>query len=362
MRGGSAYLGGGRYIQQDNAAALLGTELRLRACRKAFIVGGSKSLGVSRERIGAGLREEGVEYVMEEFAGHCTIEKCTEVRKRAAAAGCDVIVGVGGGKVLDTAKYVADQMNAPVVTVPTSAATCAAYAVLSVIYSESGDVLYSTFHGREVQTVLVDMELIVHHCPARMLAAGIADSAAKYPEILFSTKYAAEWEKSVLPAAALALAKFNWDELEARGPQAVRDVAGGRNSADVEDCVCQSIALTATVSSLVSGGRQLAIAHTFYDAICKHFKEQQRTFLHGEIVSAGIPLQMYVNGADGEAMDRARKFLRAVGTPVCLRDLGIDGSADNIDIIFSYISRNMELGQDRMTARVRNGLEQLAAR
>jgi len=56
------------------------------------------------------------------------------------------------------------------------------------------------------------------------------------------------------------------------------------------------IALTGTVSSLMSGGRQLAISHALYDAVCKHFKEQQRSFLHGEIVSAGIALQLHVNG------------------------------------------------------------------
>jgi glycerol dehydrogenase len=228
-----------------------------------------------------------------------------------------------------------------------------------VIYATNGDVLRSTFHQREVQAVLVDMDLLVRHCPPRMLAAGIADAAAKYPEIAFSIDYAPDWEKSVLPSAALALAKFNWDAFEQKGAQAVQDVQGGKNTGAVEDCVCQSIAVTGTVSSLVSGGRQLAIAHTLYDGVCKHFKDQQRAFLHGEIVSAGIPLQLHVNGAESAEVARACAFLAGLGTPVRLSDLGIPPTPQNLETLCHYICRSMDLSTDWMRARVRTGLESL---
>lgn len=359
MRNGSPYLGGGRYIQHEDAAGLVGAELKRRGQRRAFILGGRTALSVALPKIEAGLKEEHVGYRIEPFSGHCILDTCSRLRRRAEEADAEAIVGVGGGKALDTAKLVADQMNLPVVTVPTSAATCAAYAVLSVIYAGNGDVLRSTFHQREVQAVLVDMELLVRHCPPRMLAAGIADAAAKYPEIAFSIAYAPDWEKSVLPAAALALARFSWEAFEQKGAQAVRDVRAGRNSGEVEDCVCQSIAVTGTVSSLVSGGRQLAIAHTLYDGVCKHFKEQQTAFLHGEIVSAGIPLQLHVNGADPAEVERARAFLSALGTPVRLSDLGIPPTPQHLETLSDYICRTMELSADWMRERVRTGLESI---
>jgi len=139
-------------------------------------------------------------------------------------AGAEVIVGVGGGKALDTAKCVADDMNARVVTVPTSAATCSACACMSVIYSEDGDILSNAFHHREPYVVLVDMDILTRHCPPRMLASGIADAAAKYPEIAFSLEPSWDWEKSVLSFAGLTLAKFNWEVFEQKGAKAVRDV------------------------------------------------------------------------------------------------------------------------------------------
>ncbi len=362
MRKGNPYLGGGRYIQNKGASALLGSELKRLGATRAFILGGHTALSIALGRIEPGLNEESIAYSIEEFAGHCTIEKCGSLREKAAAFGADMIVGIGGGKALDTAKMVANGMNLGVVTIPTSAATCAAFAVLSVIYAANGDVQYIAFLDREVQCVLVDTNIMVSHCPARMLASGIADAVAKYPEIAFSMDYSADWEKSVLPSAALTLSKFTWDLFEKTGAKAIADVREMKHSAEVEDVLCTGVALTGTVSSLISGGRQLAVAHTFYDGVCKHFKAQQKRFLHGEIVSAGILLQLHVNRAEPEQIDRTRTFLRSLGTPVSLFDLGIEPGPGNIDPIFTYIRDTMNLGEDWMNGRLRSGLEGILAR
>jgi len=231
--------------------------------------------------------------------------------------------------------------------------------ILSVVYNDNGDVLYSVFHNREVASVLVDMEILTSHCPTRMLAAGIADALAKFPEIAFSMEYASDWEKTVLPSAALVLSKHNWDLFFQKGKKALEDAKTGKLSPELEDVVCAGIALTGTVSSLVSGGRQLAVAHSFYDSICKNFKQQQRKFLHGEIVSAGILLQMLVNGMESAQIDETRNFLSSIGTPVSLRDLDIEPTSFNIDAIYTYIRTTMNLLEGWMTERLRAGLNGL---
>lgn len=362
MRNGNPYLGGGRYIQTENAAGLVGPELKRYGAKRAFILGGRTALSIALDRFEAGIKAENIDYLVEEFQGHCTLKKVVALREKAEKYGADMIVGVGGGKVLDTAKLLADNMNLGVITVPTSAATCAAFAVLSVVYSDDGDVLYSVFHNREVASVLVDMEILASRCPPRMLASGIADALAKYPEIAFSMEYAADWEKTVLPSTALVLSKHNWDLFFQKGSAALEDAVAHRGTVELEDTVCAGIALTGTVSSLVSGGRQLAVAHSFYDAVCKNFKAQQSKFLHGEIVSAGILLQMIVNGMDSDQIKKTREFLISLGTPVCLRDLDIEPLSANIETIYSYIRTTMNLTEPWMTQRLRLGLEGMLSR
>jgi len=362
MRNGNPYLGGGRYIQTEKAAGLLGVELKRYGAKRVFILGGRTALSIASPRFEAGVRAEGIDFLVEEFQGHCTLKKCAKVREKAEKYGADMIVGVGGGKALDSTKLVADDMGLSVITIPTQAATCAAFAVLSVVYSDEGDVLYSPCHDCEVQSVLVETHTIATQCPPRMFASGVADALAKYPEIAFSMDFATDWEKTVLPSTALALSKHTWDLFLTKGEKALNDIKAKKASVDAEDVLCAAVALTGTVSSLVSGGRQLAVAHSFYDSVCKNFKAQQKKFLHGEIVSAGIPLQMLGNGMDVAQIESVIKFLRSIGTPVSLRDLDIEPTAANVDAIFDYIKTTMNLGEAWMIERLRSGLEGLLSR
>ena len=69
--------------------------------------------------------------------------------------------GIGGGRIIDIAKAAGDMADASIFTIPTSAATCAAYAVLYVVYGEDGNVDHSGFLNHEISGVIVDMDLVV---------------------------------------------------------------------------------------------------------------------------------------------------------------------------------------------------------
>ena len=82
-----------------------------------------------------------------------------------------------------------------------------------------------------------------------MFAAGIADALAKYPEVDFSMIYSTDWEKSVLPALALDVAKFNTQKYFASGLEALEDVRNGKATEVMEDILCTNIVLTGMVSA-----------------------------------------------------------------------------------------------------------------
>ena len=74
--------------------------------------------------------------VYESFNGECSRSEIDRVGNAFKASGCDMIVGIGGGKIHDTAKAAAFYAGVPVAIVPTIASTDAPCSALSVIPAE----------------------------------------------------------------------------------------------------------------------------------------------------------------------------------------------------------------------------------
>ena len=125
-------------------------------------------------------------------AANATYEKdCSEaalaaLNQAADGHGADFIIGVGGGKALDSAKLLAHQRQIPIATVPTSAATCAGWTALSNVYSDEGAFLYDVGLPRCPDMIVLDYDLVAT-APQRTLVAGIGDAIAKWYEASVSS-------------------------------------------------------------------------------------------------------------------------------------------------------------------------------
>ena len=114
------------------------------------------------------------------FTGHCSER---DVAGLVQASGDDraVVIGVGGGALLDSAKVLARRLGVPLVAIPTIAATCAAWTPLSVWYSDAGQALNFELFDDANFLVLVEPRIILN-APAEYLLAGIGDTLAKWYE------------------------------------------------------------------------------------------------------------------------------------------------------------------------------------
>ena len=68
------------------------------------------------------------------FGGACTMQAMETLAAQLAPLKPDFLVGMGGGKAIDTAKGVADAMKLPLVSMPTLVSICAPITALSVVY------------------------------------------------------------------------------------------------------------------------------------------------------------------------------------------------------------------------------------
>ena len=290
-------VGAGRYIQCHGALKRAGEEMVFFG-KKAYLLYGDQMVkGKTSQVLEKSLRGSGITFQSEIFEGPSTEKSFGDVAARVRESGAEIVAGIGGGRIIDIAKAAGDMADVSIFTIPTSAATCAAYAVLYVVYGEDGNVDHSGFLNHEISGVIVDMDLVVNDCPRRYFVSGIVDAMAKKPEFSFTMAHLKDEGMIATSEIATKIADFTYSKYMRDTRQALRDFADKKDSMLLDDMVNMNIMLTGMVSDLSTGGKQLAVAHNFYDAICCMHKDVRKKYLHGEIVAMALPLQLAVNGS-----------------------------------------------------------------
>jgi glycerol dehydrogenase len=348
-------IGAGRYLQGRGYLTKLGDEI-LRLGDSALIVGGETALSLTRITIEAGTLGRCKKYEFVTHKGTCNDEDAQVLAARAAAEGYNVIVGIGGGVICDFAKLVAHFAALPVINVPTSSATCAAYTPLSVRYNKEGKTVGSMHYGREVNCVLVDTE-IVSRQPVRLFLAGVFDSLAKFVEI----KQRFDGDNTECPLGldyAYVMSKYSYDLLRTKADRGIADMAAGIESADVENLIFTAVAATGVISGIARGSNQTALAHKFYEITRTCFPTESRGYLHGEIVGVGLLLQNHYNGEE-ENNRELLALMKKYGMPHCISDVGVEATRETLEDYCERLFRStaVEEKTDAVRAKLMESLE-----
>jgi glycerol dehydrogenase len=282
-----------------------------------YFIGGSTALSIIREEISASLRERSLKYHFEEFQGDCTRLKAEELSEKARKFGAQVIVGVGGGRAIDTAKAVSHELDSRLVIIPTVASNDAPCSSLSVQYNEQHMFDRFLILKRNPDVVLVDSKIIAES-PTRYFVAGMGDALATWFEAFTCTKSSAKnLSGGLATQAALNLAKLCCDTLMKYGISAKLAVD--------QNVVTPAVEMVIEANILLSGlgfeSAGLAAAHGIQDGI--HALEGTEKALHGELVAFGTIAQLVMENYEKEEIDRVITFCNAVGLPVTLRQLGV---------------------------------------
>ena len=342
IREKSFRIGSGRYLQEPGILKTLGTEV-LRLGKAPFIVGGKTALSLTRDTIKESLDATCPYYRIEEHLATCNDDDAKALAKLALSGGYDVIVGVGGGVIMDFAKMVAHFAALPIINVPTSSATCAAYTPLSVRYTKEGRTVGSFHHESEVNAVLVDTAIIATE-PPRLLLAGVFDAMAKFLEI----KHRYHEEDTEYPLGldfAYALSKRSYKDLVQKTETALCDMQNGKLSEAVEQVIFDTIAVTGVISGIARGSNQCALAHKFYENTRVLFSKESKEYLHGELVGVGLILQNRYNDED-DRNEEIASLMKKYNMPNRISDVGISSSDECLYDYFNALKNSSSIDKD----------------
>lgn len=307
---GRVVRGAGALVQSGEAIARFG--------HRPLIVGGDRSLKATLPILQPLLKQHQREFAVANYPPHCSEASLANLRQAAANHQADFIIAAGGGKVLDAAKLVAHQSDLPIVTIPTSAATCAAWTALSNVYSDEGGFLYDVSLARCPDLLILDYELILSATP-RTLVAGIGDAIAKWYEASVSSGHSQE----TMVIAAVQQARVLRDILFQKSSLALEE-PGGETWREVVDATV----LLAGVIGGIGGARcRTVAAHAVHNGLT-HLQACHKT-LHGEKVAFGILVQLRLeegilgNQLAASARQQLLKFYEEIGLPKTLGDLGL---------------------------------------
>jgi glycerol dehydrogenase len=280
-------------------------------------------LSFTRETIEQSFSDQEATLTFETFRGECSKQEVNRLQTIAKENQIDVIVGVGGGKTLDTAKAVAFYSNLPVVIVPTIASTDAPCSALSVLYTEEGVFDEYLILPKNPDIVLVDTQ-IVANAPARLLAAGIGDALATYVEARACYEAnATPMAGGTITKAAITLAELCQKILFEDGLKAFLAVEQNIVTKAVENIVEANTYLSGV--GFESGG--LAAAHAIHNGFT--VIDDPHHLYHGEKVAFGTITQLVLENRSIEEIQKYIAFCAELGLPVTLEDMGITEDIDS---------------------------------
>jgi glycerol dehydrogenase len=294
--------------------------------KSPLILGRGINTNNLREKIFIDLKNQDLSVNSANLQFDCCYEDISRVENIILKNNNDAVIAAGGGKVLDSGKYIAEALNIPCITVPFSASTCAGWTALSNIYTKDGQFIKDVALGSCPKLLVYDHKFI-QTAPSRTLASGIADALAKWYESSITSSTIDDG----LVQQAIQISRVLRDQLLIDGEKAFKGQyeknLSWRNT--VEAC-----GLTAGLVGGIGGEKcRTAAAHAIHNAITQIITPHK--FLHGEIVGVGLLLQLRLeemknnNKLADQSIKQLLVLMKELNLPTTIAQLGINVFENN---------------------------------
>ncbi|MBU3131072.1 glycerol dehydrogenase [Clostridium gasigenes] len=320
-----------KYVQGEDELLNLGYFVKTFG-KSGLLIAHKDDVARIKEKLDITSEKFGITFVESGFKGECSRQEVERLQQIAKENKCDCIIGLGGGKAIDTAKCVAE--GDALIIVPTIAATDAPTSHSAVLYTPEGAFDDYAYFKQSPSVVLVDTTVIAK-APTRFLVSGMGDALSTYFEAR-ATSNSYSNVNAGLPCGvregvcgsaigtntALALAKLCYETLMMDGVKAKAASDCNLVTPALENIIEANILLSGL--GFESGG--LAGAHAIHDGLT--ILEGTHKYFHGEKVAFGTIAQLVLENSKTEEINEVLDFCLEVGLPVCLEDIGVDSITD----------------------------------
>ncbi|MCE9651948.1 MAG: iron-containing alcohol dehydrogenase [Nitrosarchaeum sp.] len=297
----------------------------LNKSKKVSLISGVNVTKIVKKKIENSLKSSKIKFVWH-MSGDNTITAINQIQKDVEKDESDLIVGIGGGRSVDTAKMIAYNLSKPFVSVPTAASHDGmASPFVSVIGDKPHSIVASAPLG-----VFVDID-VIRKAPAKLLASGCGDLIANIIAVKdwqLGHEKTGEYYGRYSADLALMSAKIVMENSSyyAKNGLDVRIIVEALISAGVASCIAGS-------SRPCSGAE-----HLFSHALDKIAPGRG---LHGEKCGIGSIMMAKLQGQDWK---KIAKTLKDVGAPTSAKQIGLKS-----DEIVSALMIAQELRPERYT-------------
>ena len=308
-----------KYVQGRNLLCEAGTFIS-QVGKSPLILWDARVKSVLGGRLLTSLEKSGMKISEVEFKGDSTKAEAARVAQIAKEYGTDMIVGVGGGKTLDTAKAAAHTAGTKMISCPTMASTDSPTSSYTVWYDENGACTGFESWGVNPDLVLVDSQAIAE-APVRAFVAGMGDALSTWVEAeVVQTTRGQNLAGGRSTLVAMAIARLGYDTLMEFGVEAKRAVELKTVTPAVEKIIETNILMSGL------GFESCGVATAHMIANCLPGFPECHGLMHGEEVAFGIISQLCLD--ENMSTEEAYKiidFMIAIGLPVTFAEIGLTG-------------------------------------
>lgn len=322
-----AFISPSKYVQGENELLNLGFYIKSLG-ESALVIGNPDDINRVQDKLDQTSKHFGITLHLADFGGEATREEVKRLKKLAKEKGADVIVGLGGGKAIDTSKTVANGHN--LIVCPTIAATDAPTSHSAVLYTEDHHFDDYAYFIQNPSVVLMDTTVIAQ-APTRFLISGMGDALATYYEARATRRsnsnvnaglpngfHSGDTEPAKGTIASITLARVCYETVLESGYNAKMACDNNVVTPALENIVETNTLLSGL--GFESGG--LAAAHAIYNGLT--VLNGPHNYFHGEQVAFTTFVQLILEDATTEEIEELLDFSLSVGLPVSLADLDVE--------------------------------------